>query len=113
MTAMSSTNMVQPHNPTLLVLAEVVVDLALGPNDVILVEVATAHARFLQTPLGADYEFVGPEIGHEHWFGTGIGIAVRNGANTRREALNRAPAATSACFYEKLRARAGQHPVWR
>jgi hypothetical protein len=43
--------MVHPHNPTLLGFAEVFVDLALGRNDVILVKVATAQARFLQTPV--------------------------------------------------------------
>jgi arginine/ornithine transport system substrate-binding protein len=69
------------------------IDLALGRNDAVLAEVAPARVSFLQTPLGADYEFVGPEITDERWFGTGIGIAVRKGDNARREALNRALAA--------------------
>ncbi len=43
-------------------LGEVFVDLALGRNDAVLAEVAPARASFLQTPLGADYEFVGPEL---------------------------------------------------
>jgi hypothetical protein len=107
MTAISSTSMVQPHNPTLLGLAEVVVDLALGPYAVILVEVATALARFLQTPLGADYEFVGPEISHEHWFGTGI--ALRRGPNTRREALN-PPSRRPAPVFRKAARRSRSAP---
>ena len=76
--------------------AELFIDLALGRNDAVLVEVAPARASFLQTPLGADYEFVGPELNDEHWFGTGIGIAVRKGDSSRREALNRALAAIRA-----------------
>jgi arginine/ornithine transport system substrate-binding protein len=74
-------------------LAEAFIDLALGRNDAVLAEVAPARVSFLQTPLGADYEFVGPEIADEHWFGTGIGIAVRKGDKTRRAALNNALAA--------------------
>src|SRR5271166_1532541 len=76
--------------------AELFVDLALGRNDAILVEVDPARVGFLQTPLGADCEFVGPEISGERWFGTGIGIAVRKGDNARREALNHALAAIRA-----------------
>jgi arginine/ornithine transport system substrate-binding protein len=68
-------------------LAEAFIDLALARNDAVLAEVAPARVSFLQTPLGADYEFVGPEITDERWFGTGIGIAVRKGDNARREAL--------------------------
>jgi arginine/ornithine transport system substrate-binding protein len=74
-------------------LAELFVDLALGRNDAVLAEVAPARVSFLQTPLGVDFEFMGPEISDERWFGTGIGIAVRKGDNARREALNHALAA--------------------
>jgi len=77
-------------------LAEAFIDLALGRNDAVLAEVAPARVSFLQTPLGADYEFVGPEITDERWFGTGIGIAVRKGDNARREAFNHALAAIRA-----------------
>jgi len=77
-------------------LAEAFIDLALGRNDAILAEVAAARVSFLQTSLGADYEFVGPEITDERWFGTGIGIAVRKGDNARREALNHALAVIRA-----------------
>jgi arginine/ornithine transport system substrate-binding protein len=77
-------------------LAELFIDLALDRNDAVLVEVAPARVSFLQTPLGADYEFVGPELNDERWFGTGIGIALRKGDNTRREALNHALAAIRA-----------------
>jgi arginine/ornithine transport system substrate-binding protein len=75
---------------------ELFVDLALGRNDAILAEVAPARVSFLQTPLGADNEFVGPEISNERWLGTGIGIAVRKGDNARREALNHALVAIRA-----------------
>jgi arginine/ornithine transport system substrate-binding protein len=77
-------------------LAELFIDLALGRNDAVLVEVAPARVSFLQTPLGADYEFVGPEISDERWFGTGIAIAVRKGDNARREAFDQALAAIRA-----------------
>jgi arginine/ornithine transport system substrate-binding protein len=77
-------------------LAELFVDLALGRNDAVLVEVPAARISFLQTRLGADYEFVGPELNDERWFGTGIGIAVRKGDNPRPEALNHVLAAIRA-----------------
>jgi arginine/ornithine transport system substrate-binding protein len=84
-------------------LAEAFVDLALGRDDAILVEVAPARISFLQTPLGADYEFVGPELNDDRWFGAGIGIAVRKGDNARREALNRGLAAIHANgSYERI-----------
>jgi arginine/ornithine transport system substrate-binding protein len=71
-------------------LAEAFIDLALDRNDEVFAEVAPARVSFLQTPLGTDYEFVGPEITDERWFGSGIGIAVRKGDTARREALNHA-----------------------
>jgi ABC-type amino acid transport substrate-binding protein len=77
-------------------LAEAFIDLALGRNDAVLAEVAPARVSFLQTQLGADYEFAGPEITDERWFGSGIGIAVRKGDNARREAFNHALAAIRA-----------------
>jgi arginine/ornithine transport system substrate-binding protein len=78
--------------------AELFVDLDLGRNDAILAEVAPERTTFLQTPLGADYAFVGPEISDERWFGTGIGID-----NARREALNLALAAIRADgSYQKI-----------
>jgi arginine/ornithine transport system substrate-binding protein len=87
-------------------LAELFVDLTLGRNDAIMLDVPRARASFLQTPLGADYEFVGPEISDKQWFGTGIGIAVRKGDNLRREALNRALAAIRADgTYERILSR--------
>jgi arginine/ornithine transport system substrate-binding protein len=87
-------------------LAEAFIDLALGRNGAVLAEVAPARVSFLQTPLGADYEFVGPEITDERWFGTGIAIAVRKGDNARREALNRALATIRADgSYQKIIAR--------
>jgi arginine/ornithine transport system substrate-binding protein len=87
-------------------LAELFIDLALDRNDAALVEIAPARVSFLQTPLGADYEFVGPELNDERWFGTGIGIAVRKGDNARREALNHALAAIRADgSYQKIMAR--------
>ena len=87
-------------------LAELFVDLALGRNDAVLVEVPAARTSFLQTRLGADYEFVGPELNDERWFGTGIGIGVRKGADARREAFNRALAAIRADgTYQRIIAR--------
>ena len=87
-------------------LAELFVDLALGRNDAVLVEVPAARTSFLQTRLGADYEFVGPELNDERWFGTGIGIGVRKGAAPRREAFNRALAAIRADgTYQRIIAR--------
>ena len=84
-------------------LAEAFIDLALGRNDAVLAEVAPVRVSFLQTPLGADYEFIGAEITDERWFGTGIAIAVRKGDNARREALNHALATIRADgSYQKI-----------
>jgi len=87
-------------------LAEALMDLALDRNDGVLAEVSPARVTFLKTPLGGDYEFVGPELNDERWFGTGIGIAVRKGDHARREALNQALAAIQADgSYQKIIAR--------
>jgi arginine/ornithine transport system substrate-binding protein len=87
-------------------LAEAFIDLALGRNDAVLAEDAPARVSFLETPSGADYEFVGPEISDERWFGSGIEIAVRKGDSARREALNHALTAMRADgSYQRIMAR--------
>jgi arginine/ornithine transport system substrate-binding protein len=77
-------------------IAELFVDLTLGRNDVIFLSGPRARVSFLQTRLGADFDFVGPEITDEQWFGTGVGMAVRKGEHELRSILNRGLAAIRA-----------------
>jgi arginine/ornithine transport system substrate-binding protein len=84
-------------------IAELFVDLALGRSDTIFLSVPRARVSFLQTRLGADFDFVGPEIADEQWFGTGVGIAVRKGEDELRQALNRGLTAIRAQgSYERI-----------
>jgi arginine/ornithine transport system substrate-binding protein len=75
---------------------ELFVDLTLGRSDTILLSIPRARISFLQTRLGADFEFVGPEIADEQWFGAGAGMAVRKGDDELRQTLNSGLAAIRA-----------------
>lgn len=54
-------------------------DLKSGRLDAIMTSPLTAHLSFLDTPDGADYEFVSPPINAVEYFGTGVGIGMRKG----------------------------------
>lgn len=70
--------------------AELFIDLALGRLDAVLTSAITARTEFLDTELGAGFEFAGPALDDPAWFGEGIGIAVRKGDERLRTALNEA-----------------------
>lgn len=68
--------------------AELFIDLALGRLDAVLTNVISGRTEFLDTELGAEFEFAGPVLDDPAWFGEGIGIAVRKGDEQLRAALN-------------------------
>lgn len=68
--------------------AELFLDLALGRLDAALSDVIGARSEFLDTEVGAGFEFAGPALDDPVWFGDGIGIAVRRGDERLRAALD-------------------------
>ena len=67
---------------------ELYLDLALGRLDAVLANTVVARAQFLTTPLGANFDFVGPVLDDPAWFGEGVGIAIRRGDTQLLAALN-------------------------
>ena len=65
-------------------------DMAAGRVDLLLADSIVLDESFLQTDDGADYEFVGPGFTDARWFGTGVGVAVRQEDDALREAFNAA-----------------------
>ncbi|MGP1257107.1 MAG: ABC transporter substrate-binding protein [Kiloniellales bacterium] len=65
-------------------------DMASGRVDLLLADSIVLDESFLQTDDGADYEFVGPGFTDARWFGTGVGIAIRQGDDALRDAFNAA-----------------------
>jgi arginine/ornithine transport system substrate-binding protein len=58
---------------------ELLIDLALGRLDLVISDGLATRAAFLDTELGAGFEFVGPELEAPEFFGEGEAIAVRKG----------------------------------
>ncbi len=75
---------------------ELFIDLALGRLDLVISDELASRAAFLDTELGADFEFVGPELDAPEFFGEGEAIAVRKGDDELRQALNEALQRTHA-----------------
>ncbi len=71
-------------------------DFVAGRVDLLLADSMALQGGFLDTPDGADAEFVGPDFTDPQWFGDGAGIAVRKGEGELLEALNGAIAAIRA-----------------
>lgn len=69
---------------------EVFLDLQAGRVDATLAERANVEEGFLNTPAGAGFTTVGPDITDPEWFGDGIGIALRKGDDELREEFNQA-----------------------
>ena len=69
---------------------EIFIDLALGRLDLTFADGITLTESFLKTDLGAEFDFVGPELSDPQWFGRGEGIAVRKGNFDLLMRLNRA-----------------------
>ncbi len=65
-------------------------DLVSGRVDVIIADSVALDEGFLQTDMGKDYEFVGPDFTDPKYFGEGAGIAVRKGETELRDAFNAA-----------------------
>ncbi len=71
-------------------------DFVAGRVDLLLADSMALQGGFLDTPDGADAEFVGPDFTDPQWFGDGAGIAVRKGEGELLAALNGAIAAIRA-----------------
>jgi arginine/ornithine transport system substrate-binding protein len=67
---------------------ELFIDLALDRLDLVISDGLATRAAFLDTPLGAGFEFIGPELQAPEFFGDGEAIAVRKGDDELRQALN-------------------------
>lgn len=63
-------------------------DLQNGRVDVIMTNPMKAHLKFLANEEGAGYEFKGPVVDEEKFFGIGVGIGMRQGQDELKEKLN-------------------------
>jgi arginine/ornithine transport system substrate-binding protein len=63
-------------------------DLVAGRVDLLLANPIALRDGLLNTPEGADFEFVGPSFSDPKWFGEGAGIAIRKGDTELQEKLN-------------------------
>ena len=52
-------------------------DMAAGRLDFLLADSVALSDGFLKKPEGKDFEFVGPDMTDERWFGKGVGVACR------------------------------------
>ncbi|WP_373558636.1 MULTISPECIES: ABC transporter substrate-binding protein [Burkholderia] len=67
---------------------EVYADLVMGRIDATFVDATAASLGFLSKPSGKDFAFAGNPVNDAKIIGTGVGIAVRKGDHSLREALN-------------------------
>jgi arginine/ornithine transport system substrate-binding protein len=82
---------------------EVDLDLVAGRIDMRLDDAVAISEGLLKTPQGADFEFVGPPMNDDRWFGEGVGIALRKGDTELKEMFNQAIDAIRANgTYEKI-----------
>jgi polar amino acid transport system substrate-binding protein len=65
-------------------------DLVNGRTDMIMTNPMKAYLRFLSKEDGAGYEFVSPQIDEKKYFGTGVGIGLRQGNDALKGRLNKA-----------------------
>lgn len=65
-------------------------DLQNGRTDVIITNPMKAHLKFLSQDDGKGYEFVSPALDEEEYFGTGVGIGLRQGQDELRAKLDAA-----------------------
>ncbi|RTZ99219.1 MAG: ABC transporter substrate-binding protein [Deltaproteobacteria bacterium] len=56
---------------------EAYLDLTAGRVDLLLADSVALSEGFLKKPEGKDYQFIGPDLTDEKWFGVGAGIACR------------------------------------
>ena len=65
-------------------------DLVNGRTDMIMTNPMKAFLRFLSKEDGAGYEFVSPQIDEKKYFGTGVGIGLRQGNSALKGRLDKA-----------------------
>jgi polar amino acid transport system substrate-binding protein len=65
-------------------------DLVNGRTDMIMTNPMKAHLRFLSKGDGAGFEFVSPQIDEKKYFGTGVGIGLRQDNDALKGRLNKA-----------------------
>ena len=65
-------------------------DLISGRVDLVIADSVVLLESLLNTDDGKNFEFVGPDISDEKWFGEGIGIAIRKEDDDLVELLNKA-----------------------
>lgn len=65
-------------------------DLTADRLDLIIADSAALYDGFLTKEAGQEYEFVGPDMVEEKWFGEGVGIVVRKGEKELVEKFNKA-----------------------
>jgi arginine/ornithine transport system substrate-binding protein len=56
---------------------EAYLDLVAGRLDLLLADSVALSDGFLKKPEGQDYQFIGPDLTDQRWFGDGAGIAIR------------------------------------
>ena len=69
---------------------EAYLDLAAGRVDMLLADSVAMSDGFLKKPEGKDYEFVGPDLTEQKYFGEGVGIAIRKKDTDLIELFNKA-----------------------
>jgi arginine/ornithine transport system substrate-binding protein len=69
---------------------EVDLDLVAGRIDLRLDDAVAISEGLLKTDKGKDFEFVGPPMNDDRWFGEGVGIALRKGDTELKEMFNKA-----------------------
>jgi polar amino acid transport system substrate-binding protein len=65
-------------------------DLMNGRTDMIMTNPMKAYLRFLSKEDGAGFEFVSPQIDEKKYFGTGVGIGLRQGNEALKGRLDKA-----------------------
>jgi arginine/ornithine transport system substrate-binding protein len=65
-------------------------DLVAGRVDMLLADSVAMDGGFLKKPEGKDFQFIGPDITDEKWFGVGAGIALRKQDKDLVEMFNKA-----------------------
>ncbi len=65
-------------------------DLQNGRVDIIMTNPMKAHLKFLYKTEGTKYEFKGPVVDEEKYFGIGVGIGLRQGQEPLQAQLNEA-----------------------
>jgi len=71
-------------------LFQLYLDLQNGRVDLIMTNPMKAHLKFLSKGDGAGFEFKGPVVDEEKYFGIGVGIGMRKGQDELKQRLNAA-----------------------